>query len=387
MHIVETYALDCGAKINKPSVYEKYVPLPFDKYISFHVKYYQYFPEVISLIENKLLENGISILQVKTVQGQEESKNTIPNSASFSENAYIIRNSLLHFGEDDYLFDICGVYDTPRLIIFSNTFPNTTKPYWGSESKQEIIQELGDFKKPSLSPDPNTNFVNKIYPEKIASKIMSLLGIEWKAPYKTLYIGNSYRAKHDMIEIYPENVGNININGFTSSIAARMDYRFDEPFLAGLLSKTKASIITNKGINFKILEAMKANIVQIAYMTDDDIDIKFAKDLGKLNLEYAVIFTGEEDKYKKQKEKIFDVQQLHHRPIFDVSKHKIFENGFDGLEFKSAKRLMRGGEEYKCFYSFSKNDKSNCNVFSKCPKDLNQDFIKEMDFFFITKPS
>ena len=35
MHLVEQYALACGAKIDKPYIYEKFAPLPFNNYITF----------------------------------------------------------------------------------------------------------------------------------------------------------------------------------------------------------------------------------------------------------------------------------------------------------------------------------------------------------------
>ena len=56
MHLIERYASACGVKISRPYIYDKYFPLPFDKYITFqpYSKYdsknYDYWDEVILLI-------------------------------------------------------------------------------------------------------------------------------------------------------------------------------------------------------------------------------------------------------------------------------------------------------------------------------------------------
>ena len=54
MHLVEQYALACGAKIDKPYIYEKFAPLPFNNYITFSpyskpAKNYDYWREVLSV--------------------------------------------------------------------------------------------------------------------------------------------------------------------------------------------------------------------------------------------------------------------------------------------------------------------------------------------------
>ena len=55
MHLIEQYALSCGAKINKPYIREKYFPIPANNYITFSPqskpsKNYDYWKEVLSMI-------------------------------------------------------------------------------------------------------------------------------------------------------------------------------------------------------------------------------------------------------------------------------------------------------------------------------------------------
>ena len=67
MHLIETYALNCGLKIDKPSIYEKYCPIPFDDYISFQPcskydsKSYDLWQEVINQLVPILQEKKIII--------------------------------------------------------------------------------------------------------------------------------------------------------------------------------------------------------------------------------------------------------------------------------------------------------------------------------------
>ena len=69
-HLVETYALNCGLKIDKPFLLEKYFPLEFDNYITFHPfskyesKSYDYWQDVIDFIHPELEKAGIRILQI-----------------------------------------------------------------------------------------------------------------------------------------------------------------------------------------------------------------------------------------------------------------------------------------------------------------------------------
>ena len=69
MHLIESYATNCGLKIDEPFIYEKFFPLAFDKYITFSpsnnpAQDYDYWIEVINIIHPKLKKEGINILQL-----------------------------------------------------------------------------------------------------------------------------------------------------------------------------------------------------------------------------------------------------------------------------------------------------------------------------------
>ena len=58
MHILEQYSLACGVKIKKPFIFEKFFPLPFSKYIVFHLENFNiincFYPQKFSHLENLL---------------------------------------------------------------------------------------------------------------------------------------------------------------------------------------------------------------------------------------------------------------------------------------------------------------------------------------------
>ena len=75
MHLIETYALNCGLKIDQPSIYEKYCPIPFDDYISFQPcskydsKSYDLWQEVIiNLLPNYKKKRFISYKLVEKMK-------------------------------------------------------------------------------------------------------------------------------------------------------------------------------------------------------------------------------------------------------------------------------------------------------------------------------
>lgn len=382
MHLLETYALSCGLKIDKPYVFEHFTHVPSKKFISFNKKSYPFYIEVISLIKPELDKRGIEILQLKATRANVDIDFNIEDALSFGQWAYLIRHSLLHFGEEDFLFDLAGYYDIPRVILFSNTYPNNFKPYWGSEDKQRILFSTGPFTKPSFSVDPSANFVRYIKPEEIAKNIMELLGISWQVPYETIYAGRQYRPHHDIVEVVPDATKPIELNGRVANLNVRMDYHYDEKFLIDVLEKTKAGIATNKPIPLGLLQALRTKISEIIYIVDENSDVQFVKGLSKLNLPYGLLSY---DCTTKLKEKFFEIATVAHIGAIDIKDIKELKGGFSGFHYKSAKRVIHGNSEYKGNYEFKENIPSKPDKFSLCPFPSPDSFLRELEFFFVVK--
>ena len=106
MHILEQYALSCGAKIGEPLIVEEFYPLPFKKYICINVgsgmdsKNYDHYDEVVELLLPQLRKRNMHIVQIGA-PNEPMLKNCFPTlGASKRQTAYIISNSILYFGSD-----------------------------------------------------------------------------------------------------------------------------------------------------------------------------------------------------------------------------------------------------------------------------------------------
>ena len=66
-HLIETYALNCGLKIDKPFMLEKFFPIDVENFITIHPnskytsKCYDHWQEVVDLIREPLKENNIDM--------------------------------------------------------------------------------------------------------------------------------------------------------------------------------------------------------------------------------------------------------------------------------------------------------------------------------------
>ena len=146
MHLIETYALNCGLKIDEPFIYDKYCPIPFEKYISFQpyskydAKSYDYWQEVINQIFPKLQAENIHIIQIG---GKDEKPIDncyhLQGKTSISQAAYIIKNSIIHLGVDSFGVHIASHYDKKIIALYSNSRPENAGPYFKKKSKYKII--------------------------------------------------------------------------------------------------------------------------------------------------------------------------------------------------------------------------------------------------------
>lgn len=384
MHLAEAYSLSSGLKIDKPYVYEHYTSLPYERFISFNRSNYPFFKEVINLIQPELDALGIKVLQLMSTPDTADTPVNIPKSLNFGQWAYIIKHSMLHFGEDNFLFDLAGFYEVPRVILFSNTHPRTTQPYFGDKSKERILANTGPLAKPSLSQDPNLNFVREIAPELVAKAIMELLNVNWKCPYETIFIGKGYRQNHDIIELIP-SAGNFNVDGPMVSVVVRMDYNFNENFLAQVISKNKASIVTDKPINMQLLHNFRNNIGEIVYLINKDSGIDFVKDLARLNVPFILLsFEDREDVILEIKSKFFDVCTVNFVTKYNLDSFPKIKDNLNNLYYKSSKRILNGEQEYKTPNDIKISNASLPNLFVKCPT-IDDEFLKELDFLFLIK--
>jgi len=285
MHIVEQYALNCGVKIAEPYIYEKYTPLPFDNYITFHPqgkfpsRIYDYWHEVVNLLYPILIKNKIHIVQI----GAQNEKlydfcYPLNGQTDYNNAAYVIKNGMLHLGVDSFPVHIASATGKKIVGLYCNMYKAQSGPYWSNE--KDIILLEADLKgnKPSYAAEENPKTINTIKPEDIANSVLSLLNIKENIKQKSLFFGNKYNSQK-ILEFIPDHVPYIKLEQ-NEIINVRSDLYFDEKNLLEISNLYPSSIITNKELNLKSLNTR--NIKQIIYFVNNDLNINFLKEMQKM---------------------------------------------------------------------------------------------------------
>jgi len=350
MHIIESYATSCGAKISKPYIYEKFFPIAIDKYITLQTvsapesKKYDYWQEVVDLILPALSSRGIGIVQV----GDQNDNPLVGcyltmGQASPNQVAYILSHSKLHLSVDDLTMDIASRNGTKTVTLFSNSLPSQSGPYWTDDSDHTSL--MSDLKgdKPSYSRDESPKSINTIMPSVVAEAVCDQLEVEIDIQYNYEYIGAAY--PFGMMNIVPD----VPITQYgikpPPNISVRMDYNFNEQGLAENLSVMRCNVVTDRPINPNLLIQLKQNINQLIYLITDDNEPNFAKFLMNNAIEYLLVSQLPEEKIQKHKRNYMDYGVIVHRG--QLSRDKIdTDNKLKDkkLFFKSNKFILSKGK-------------------------------------------
>lgn len=391
MHILETYSLNCGAKIDKPFIYKNFFPIPFKKFIIFAPnakapsKEYNYFQDVINMIHPILEKENIKIIQVG-------SKNSFPydkiinisGQTSFGQTAYLISNSMLVFGNDGFEFHVAGEENVPIVSINSVTYKQNTAPYFGDKNKQKIIESFKNIgnKKASFNSNENPKSINTIKPEEIANFIFELLKINFKIPFETVFSGEKY-TQSIIQEVIP-NSNHITFNP-ESVVEIRADEELKEESLVfQLMHYKKAVIVTNKEINLSILEKYKHNIQMIVFKITKNDFKNFLQKVKSIGINIFLVSEMEESELKNEKIKYYEFGNIN--KINFVSKEKIdnLKKDIDKLYYRSSKIVSSNNKIYFSLAAKNKNINSeNINEYQKVIDD--PEFWKNLDFFTIVK--
>ena len=358
MHIIETYALNCGLKIDKPFIYEKYCPIPFDNYISFQPcskyesKSYDLWQEVINQVAPKLIQKNIHIVQIGGKDEKPlENCYHLQGKTNINQAAYIIKRSIMHFGADSFGVHVASNYDKPIVALYSNSRPENAGPYFNSNSKIKIFEIDKKDRRPSYSAQESPKTINEIDPIQVANSILSMLDLDL-VNIKTVRIGEEYNRR--LIESVPNaiiaDISKLGVN----SLIMRMDYEFNEGVLEEQLKRNNCSIVTSKPIKTQILKTYKSNIAQIIYNLDEKHDVNFVKALKKSGVPFALSTELSEDFLKSIKIHYMDYQQI----IRSVkSKKEDIKNleDLNNLYYKSNKITISNGKIYNSKAAYLKD--------------------------------
>jgi len=252
MHLVEQYSLASGAKIDKPYIYEKFSPLPFDKYITFSPfskpsKNYSYWKDTLSMLIPVLRKLNIHMVQLGTEKEQVfEGCYDLCGKTSINQAAYLIKRGLLHLGTDTFSTHIASASQKKIVSLYSHSPVQNCGPFWSK--KEDVILLESDKKglKHSFSTEEKPKTIDTIAPEKIAQSVFSLLGIEAKIKNKTVQIGPKWN--NEFLEIIPSAITNFSKPVPKDRHVIRMDYHYDLKVMEEQLNVNPGLIVTNKTI-------------------------------------------------------------------------------------------------------------------------------------------
>jgi hypothetical protein len=356
MHLLESYALNCGLKINQPFIYEKIVPLPFNDYIvlnsggSSDPKNYTYWQEVILLIKPYLDNKNIKIIQLLEKNEAQSLDTHGLNDLSFNQKAFVIKNSLLYAGNESMSMHLASHYDKDIVVLYSNTNPKNTGPFFNIKNSPEIIESPKN--KPSYSNVEIPKTINRIKPEDIAKAILKKLNIKNNININTLYIGEAFQTS--ILEMVPDTL--IDLKAFnTQFINVRMDYLFNEQILMNQLQLCKCAILTDKPINLAIYKNFKQNIVQTYFILSKDTDFDYLKELNKLNVNFNMISFLDKEETNKLKINTLEYGIISEVPL--KSKIDIYNKFKDlpNLKIRSNKLLLSNNKVYPTFCHYKNN--------------------------------
>jgi hypothetical protein len=369
MHLIESYATSSGLKIDKPFIFEKFFPVPVEKYISFqpfskyNSKNYDHWNEVISIIEPILKENNINIVQIGGQNDKPIEKCiNLCGQTKIAQAAFVIKNALIHVGADSFASHVASGYGKKIVAIYSNNNINNVKPYW-TKDEDMILLEPQRTNKPNYSAEENPKTINKIKPEEIASSILKLLNISNQIEHKTIFIGQKYG--NILLEAIPSIILQNNIfAGIPLNI--RFDYINnieEKDYLCTLnnLNIRQCAIITDKPIEIEKLAQRKDQIINLFYdITFNNIDLNFVRKIKSLGMRVDFIF----NKSKNNNQSILDNKKLElidHQEIINIVENidKPIEKIKESQFYKSKKILFANNNSYLSKAAYLENKPIN----------------------------
>lgn len=343
-HLLSTYAAASGLKIDEVDVKSSFYPLPFDSFITLQAnsgqvaKNYDYWQEVVILLKPILDKHKIEIVYLggkddPIIKGVHD----LRGKTTFIQSHYIIKNSLLHMGNDSWLAHCAGWNSKPLVALYGSTSVNHHGPYFYNTDKSIFLSSHRFGGIPTYSSNENPKTINFIPPEDVANSVLKLiLPDEAKISFKTRLFGLIYN--HVIWELAPDSVPPPSF--VTEAVfSVRMDYIFNEDILLNVLrTGRKVSIVTNKPINLNILAQFRQSIINYTHEINLDCPIQYVSNLKNVVQNHS-FFTKEQDEKKLANLRFhfFDVCSI--EKVNDVTKEDYIKAALVYLNWKEDKRL------------------------------------------------
>lgn len=353
MHLLEAYALQCGAKIDKSFIYESYFPMPVEKFITFQAqskmdaKDYDYWQDVLNMIAPVLSKAGIHILQVggRNEFGYQRTID-IRGQTNFHQLAYVLRRSLLHLGPDSLGVHIASHFDVPIVGLYSVSMKEVSGPHFGNQDKQiifECYRRVGN-KKASFAAQESPKSINSVKPEEVAAAVFKLLGIEFEIPIETVHVGSrySFRVVRELIPNQP-----IMLPQPDAPVEIRYDLSPNDTILGHHLSYLKkAVILTDRAIRLDLLQRFKPNIATLVYRITENDDIDFVAKVVSLGINVILVSELSEEILAPKKIKFYEYGKIHPLPKPKPADVEELRKNVENLYFRSSKIIASGQHSF-----------------------------------------
>jgi hypothetical protein len=394
MHLIESYALNSGAKIDKPYIYDKFFPLSFENDFiviqpssELKSKRYKYWNEVLDILIPKLKENDIKIVLVGPQKGMGINNPycyTTCGQANPNQLSYIIEKSALYVGPDSLASHIASSENKKMVVMFSIATPSSCEPYWSDENKVISLIPNMEAGKYSYSSDEVPSKINTINPEKVAEGVLSLLGIEFEYDFETVHIGNLYHEPHlDHVPIDNRTITTPRVNVIPN---VRMDLNFDEQALHAQLLSSKAYVTTSKAIDNALFNVHKNGIERLTYIIDKDSSSDFVRTLHSHMVKYNLISYLSEEEISPLKEQYMDYGIITHKKKLTKKDFKQINSiKLSDLYFKSRKSYSHGGKIYPSRPHIEKGEASKSIKPRVLPIIDHEDFWEDQEHFYFLK--
>lgn len=393
MRLLDVYALSCGAKIDKPFIYETYFPLPVIRYITFQAqsqkdidaKNYGYWQDVIDMLNPTLSKNNIKILQVgQPHETPLQNIFDVRGQTNVHQLAYIIKNAMLHLGPDSFGVHLAASYDIPLVGLYSSTMPEIAGPHFGDPKKQVLFKayERVNNKKPAYSLQEDPKSINTIKPEEIANAVFKLLDIDFRIPLETVFTGKRY-SSNIIRELIP-NAGGIMGNP-EAPIEIRADLFSDDNILGHHLTYLKqAVLVTNKPINMKLLKHFKPHIPIMVYRITENDNPEFVKEAVHAGFNTLLLSELSGEELAKKKINYYEFGQINEVGAIDSVTVEKLRPDLDKLYFRSCKFIASQGKMFPS-YASEKLGKDIQNQADYHKVIDTSEFWKDLDFYTIVK--
>lgn len=381
MNLQSVYATALGViPKEKPILNEKFFPLTEEKFVLIHndnklvSKWYELFPEVISLLKPVLHKLGYRIYQIggkndPIIDGTDGQFLGL----SWGQTFYLMRRASLFMGIDSVCSHIAAAYEIPSVVLFSHTYSSQVTTNWLPADKKIILEPEWGTRKPSYQPNESPKMIRTIKVEQVCQAVFDLLCKGVQLNMKTIRVGEDYY--NPVMEIVPDHFQENPAlkNGY---LHFRMDLQHNEQCLFHwLVNGYKAHIISRKPITLDGLKQFRPNIGRLILMADslESFSAEYLKAAKNLGLD-VLIFCEKKEILSTLREKFFDyvVEEL------DWPERKELDKIPKDAKFFTKKQLISNGQIFPSVAHYKKNI-----PFSRANQIIDsQDFWLDTEYFY-----